>query len=66
MTQCSCCNEKPGTVREWDMMRIATNSGVVTRRVPRTLLCDVCDDGQYPYYQSTPDGGAEVVCPHEV
>jgi hypothetical protein len=66
MPQCHCCHKNEGTVRKWDTIPVGTQQGNVPKRVPVETLCDPCNDGQYPYYERTPDGGEVQRCPHNV
>ncbi len=66
MATCDCCHKNEGSVREWQTILVGTDqAGDVPKRIPLKTLCDACNDGQYPYYKQTPDGGSVLTCPHE-
>ena len=67
MATCQCCHKNEGTVRQWVRKTVGTwPAGNVGKRVSGETLCDVCNDGQYPYYERTLDGGELLICPHRV
>jgi hypothetical protein len=41
-------------------------SSNLTKDVTTVRLCDACNDGGFPYYKTTADGGEILACPHEV
>jgi len=66
MAMCECCHRIEGTVREWETVVISTGQvGDIRKRIPSKTLCDGCNDGQYPHYKRTPDGGGILTCPHD-
>jgi hypothetical protein len=65
MAKCDCCHKNPGKVREYQSISVGTQ-GDVRKRIPSKTLCDTCNDGQYPHYEPTPDGGSLLTCPHNV
>ena len=66
MATCNCCNKNEGAAREWDTLDIPMNQGAARKRVATVWLCDLCNDGQYPFYRERSDGDQILACPHEV
>ena len=66
MATCDCCHKNEGEVREYETLTTGTSEGDIQKRVPKRTLCDTCNDGQFPYYKPTHDGGEILTCPHDV
>jgi hypothetical protein len=70
MASCDCCRKNPGKVRKTSVRTTRVwgggGDGTVSTRVPSLVLCDACNDGQYPFYKGLPGGSEVLICPHNV